>query len=115
MWYNLSVIEFFEVFFMINVALLGFGTVGSGVAEVLTENARIIEKRLGKKINVKYILDLRDFPDSPVADKVVHDFNIILNDKEIDIVAEMMGGSHPAYEFSKAALEAGKSVVTSNK
>lgn len=100
---------------MINVALLGFGTVGSGVAEVLTENARIIEKRLGKKINVKYILDLRDFPDSPFADKVVHDFNIILNDKEIDIVAEMMGGSHPAYEFSKAALESGKSVVTSNK
>ena len=100
---------------MINVALLGFGTVGSGVAEVLTENASVIEKRIGKKINVKYILDLRDFPDSPFADKIVHDFNIILQDPEIEIVAEMMGGSHPAYDFSKAALEAGKSVVTSNK
>ena len=100
---------------MINIALLGFGTVGSGVAEVLAENAAIIEKRLGKKINVKYILDLRDFPDSPFADKIVHDFNVILKDPEIEIVAEMMGGSHPAYDFSKAALEAGKSVVTSNK
>ena len=100
---------------MINIAILGFGVVGSGTAEVLTENKAIIEERLGKEYNIKYILDLRDFPDSPFADKVVHDFNIILNDPEVSIVAEMMGGSHPAYDFSLAALKAGKHVVTSNK
>ena len=100
---------------MINIAILGFGVVGSGTAEVLTENKSIIEERLGCEYNIKYILDLRDFPDSPFASKVVHDFNIILNDPEITVVAEMMGGSHPAYDFTKACLEAGKSVVTSNK
>jgi len=100
---------------MINIAILGFGVVGSGTAEVLTENKAIIEERLGKEYNIKYILDLRDFPDSPFADKIVHDFNIILNDSDVSVVAEMMGGSHPAYDFTKAALEAGKSVVTSNK
>ena len=100
---------------MKKIAILGFGVVGSGVAEVLTQNKAIIEKKLNDLIEIKYILDLRDFPDSPFADKVVHDFNIILNDSEISIVAEMMGGSHPAYDFSKAALLAGKNVVTSNK
>ncbi len=100
---------------MKKIAILGFGVVGSGVAEVLTQNKSIIEDKLSKSIEIKYILDLRDFPDSPFGDKVVHDFNIILNDPEISIVAEMMGGSHPAYDFSKAALEAGKNVVTSNK
>jgi homoserine dehydrogenase len=100
---------------MINVAILGFGVVGSGVAEVLTQNQSIIEKKLGQKVNIKYILDLREFPNSPFAHLVIHDFNTILNDAEVDIVAEMMGGSHPAYDFSKAALLAGKSVVTSNK
>ena len=100
---------------MINIAILGFGVVGSGTAEVLTENKAIIEERLGKEYNIKYILDLRDFPDSPFADKIVHDFNIILDDPEVSVVAEMMGGSHPAYDFTKAALMAGKSVVTSNK
>lgn len=100
---------------MKKIAILGFGVVGSGVAEVLTENKDIIEKKLGETLEIKYILDLRDFPDSPFADKVIHDFNIILNDPEISIVAEMMGGSHPAYDFSKAALLAGKNVVTSNK
>ncbi|MBO5884010.1 MAG: homoserine dehydrogenase [Clostridia bacterium] len=100
---------------MINIAILGFGIVGSGTAEVLTENKSIIEERLGCEYNIKYILDLRDFPDSPFASKVVHDFNIILNDPEVTVVAEMMGGSHPAYDFTKACLEAGKSVVTSNK
>lgn len=100
---------------MINIAILGFGVVGSGTAEVLTENKAIIEERLGKEYNIKYILDLRDFPDSPFADRVVHDFNIILNDKDVSIIAEMMGGSHPAYDFTKAALMAGKNVVTSNK
>ncbi len=100
---------------MINIALLGFGVVGSGTAEVLTENKALIEKRLGCEYNIKYILDLREFPDSPFGDKIVHDFNTILNDTEVSVVAEMMGGAHPAYDFTKACLEAGKSVVTSNK
>ena len=100
---------------MKKIAILGFGVVGSGVAEVLTQNKSIIEKKLAEGIEIKYILDLRDFPDSPFADKVIHDFNIILDDPEISIVAEMMGGSHPAYDFSKACLLAGKNVVTSNK
>lgn len=100
---------------MTKIAILGFGTVGSGVAEVLTHNKDIISKKIGKELGIKYILDLRDFPGNPFENLVIHDFNIILNDPEIEIVAEMMGGSHPAYDFSKACLEAGKSVVTSNK
>ena len=100
---------------MISIALLGFGCVGSGTAEVLTENKKIIEERLGCEYKIKYILDLREFPDSPFGKLVVHDFNTILNDSEVTVVAEMMGGSHPAYDFTKACLEAGKSVITSNK
>ncbi len=100
---------------MVKIAILGFGVVGSGTAEVLTENKKIIEERLGCEYSIKYILDLRDFPNSPFGDIVVHDFNVILNDPEVSIVAEMMGGSHPAYDFSKACLEAGKNVITSNK
>ena len=100
---------------MIQIAILGFGVVGSGTAEVLTQNKAIIEKKVGQPFDIKYILDLRDFPDSPFADKVIHDFNTIVNDPQVSLVAEMMGGSHPAYDFTKACLEAGKSVVTSNK
>lgn len=100
---------------MIKVALLGFGTVGSGCAEVLTAGKKKIEMTIGEEIAIKYILDLRDFPDSPFGNLVVHDFDTILNDPEISVVAEMMGGSHPAYDFTKALLLAGKSVVTSNK
>lgn len=100
---------------MISIALLGFGCVGSGTAEVLTENKKIIEERLGCEYQIKYVLDLREFPDSPFGELVVHDFNIILNDPEVTIVAEMMGGSHPAYDFTKECLKAGKSVITSNK
>ena len=100
---------------MIQIAILGFGVVGSGTAEVLTENKKLIADRCNEEINVKYILDLRDFPDHPLGDRVVHDINVILSDPEVSIVAEMMGGSHPAYEFTKSALQAGKSVVTSNK
>lgn len=100
---------------MANIAILGFGVVGSGVAEVLTQNAKLIEERIHQKLNIKYILDLRDFPDSPFGHLVTHDFNTILNDPEVTIVAEMMGGSHPAYDFSLACLQAGKSVITSNK
>lgn len=100
---------------MKKIAILGFGVVGSGVAEVLTQNKRTIEAKLGEPIEIKYILDLRNFPDSPFSSKIIHDFNIILSDPEISIVAEMMGGSHPAYDFSKSCLLAGKNVVTSNK
>ncbi len=100
---------------MTEIALLGFGVVGGGVARVLTENRDIIKKRAREEIGIKYILDLRDFPDSPFGDRIVHDYDIILADPDIKIVAEMMGGSHPAYEYTKAALLAGKSVVTSNK
>ena len=99
----------------INVALLGFGVIGSGVAEVLTENKALIEQRIGREINIKYILDLREFKGHPLEHLIVHDFNVILNDPEVSVVAEMMGGSHPAYDFSKACIEAGKSVVTSTK
>ncbi|MBQ9085717.1 MAG: homoserine dehydrogenase [Clostridia bacterium] len=100
---------------MINIAILGFGVVGSGTAEVLTENKKIIEERLGCSYAIRHILDLRDFPDSPFGSLITHDFQEILNDPEVTVVAEMMGGSHPAYDFTKACLEAGKHVVTSNK
>ena len=100
---------------MANIAILGFGVVGSGVAEVITNNFDTIKKRIGEPINIKYILDLRDFPDSPFGHLVTHNFEDIINDKDVDIVVEMMGGSHPAYDFSLASLKAGKSVVTSNK
>ena len=100
---------------MINISILGYGTVGSGVVEVLDTNRESIAVKTGQPINVKYILDLRDFPGDPMEKKVVHDYQIIVNDPEIDIVVETMGGIHPAYEFVKQALEAGKSVCTSNK
>jgi len=100
---------------MINIAILGFGVVGGGIAEVIEKNNPIINGRLGDEINVKYILDLRDFPDSPWGDRVVHDISVILEDPEVSVVCEAMGGAHPALEFSLAAMRAGKSVVTSNK
>ena len=100
---------------MLQIALLGFGVVGSGTAEVLLENQKQIAAYCGDEVNVKYILDLRDFPEHPLGDRVVHDINVILEDPEVVLVAEMMGGSHPAYDFTLSALKAGKSVVTSNK
>lgn len=100
---------------MINIAVLGYGTVGSGVVEVIKTNQSNVNKRAGKEINVKYVLDLRDFPGDPVQDILVHDYNIILNDPEVDIVVEVMGGLNPAYQFTKSALEAGKTVASSNK
>ena len=100
---------------MINIAVLGFGVVGSGTVEVLTENKALIDKQVKDTTCIKYILDLREFPDSPFGNLVVHDINIILNDPTVSVVAEMMGGSHPAYDFTLACLKAGKSVVTSNK
>ena len=100
---------------MIKVAIFGFGTVGSGVAEVLDENSEEIHKRTGLEIETKYILDLRDFPGNKFETKVVHDVDIILNDPEVAICCETMGGKTFAYEYTKRALEAGKSVCTSNK
>lgn len=100
---------------MIQVAVLGYGTVGSGVVEVINTNSSSINKKAGEEINIKYVLDLRDFPGDPVQEKIVHDFDIILNDPEIRIIAEVMGGVEPAYTFTKKALLAGKSVCTSNK
>ena len=100
---------------MVNVAILGFGVVGSGVAEVLTKNSDPIARRASDLINLKYILDVRDFPDSPFADKFVKDFAEIENDPEVDIVVETIGGATIAREFTERALKAGKSVVTSNK
>ncbi len=100
---------------MINIAVLGYGTVGSGVVEVINTNQSIIDKKAGNEINIKYVLDLRDFPGDPVQEKIVHDFDTILNDPEVKIVAEVMGGIEPAYTFVKKCLLAGKSVTTSNK
>lgn len=100
---------------MVNVAILGFGTVGSGVADVLTMNGALIEQRTGKSVNLKYILDVRDFPDSPYKDCFVKDFSVIENDPEVDIVVETIGGATVALDFTRRALSAGKSVVSSNK
>ena len=100
---------------MIQVAVLGYGTVGSGVVEVIEGNKALINKRSGEELNVKYILDLRDFPGDPYENKVVHDFKQILEDDEVSILCEVMGGVGAAYEFTKQALTAGKSVCTSNK
>ncbi len=100
---------------MIKVAVLGYGTVGSGVVEVIESNNEQVSKKAGEEMHVKYILDLRDFPGDPYEDRVVHDFDVILKDEEISIVCEVMGGVGAAYKFTKAALEAGKSVCTSNK
>lgn len=97
------------------IALLGYGTVGSGVVEVINSNKESIEKRAGKAIDIKYVLDLRDFPGETINELVVHDFNIILEDEEVEIVAEAMGGVEPAYTFAKSSLIKGKSYVTSNK
>jgi len=100
---------------MKKIAVLGYGVVGSGTVEVLYKNKEALEKKIGEEYDVKYILDLRDFPDSPYADKFTKNFDDIVNDPEVDIVAEVMGGIQFAYPYVKAALEAGKSVVTSNK
>ncbi|MCR4589185.1 MAG: homoserine dehydrogenase [Lachnospiraceae bacterium] len=100
---------------MSKVAVLGYGTVGSGVVEVIEKNQDIVSRNAGEAVTVKYVLDLRDFPGDPIQDRVVHDVNVILEDPEISVVCETMGGNEPAYTFSKKALEAGKSVCTSNK
>ena len=96
---------------MINIAVLGYGTVGSGVVEVINTNQDSINRRAGDAIRIKYVLDLRDFPGDPVQEVLVHDYETIVNDPEV----EVMGGLEPAHTFVKRALEAGKSVATSNK
>ncbi len=98
-----------------DIAVLGYGTVGSGVAEVIRTNQEILNRKAGKEVNLKYVLDLRDFPGDPVESILVHDYNVILNDPDVKVVVEVMGGLKPAYDFTKSALLAGKSVCTSNK
>ena len=100
---------------MIQAAVLGYGTVGSGVVEVIEKNADMVGRNAGEEIHVKYILDLRDFPGDPHEKEVIHDFRQIMEDDEVKIVCETMGGVGAAYEFTKQALAAGKSVCTSNK
>ena len=100
---------------MVNVAILGFGTVGSGVAEVLAKNAEHIDQKVETPVRLKYILDVRDFPGSPFEDKVVHDFSVIENDPTVEIVVETIGGATVALDYTRRALSAGKSVVSSNK
>ena len=100
---------------MVNIAILGFGTVGSGVAEVMEENAQSISHNAAEDIRVKYIVDIRDLSGSPFADKLTRDFSVVENDPEVQVVVETIGGATVAYEYTKRALLAGKSVVTSNK
>ena len=97
------------------IAVMGYGTIGSGVVDVLRINKDKIAERAGEEIEVKYILDLRDFPGDPMENAIVHDYQVIVNDPEIGVVVETMGGVEPAYTFVKAMLEAGKQVATSNK
>ena len=100
---------------MIQVAILGFGTVGSGVAEVIQQNGSLIDRQVANEIRLKYILDVRQFPDSPCAGLFVSDFSVIEQDPEVDVVVETIGGATVALDFTRRALAAGKSVVTSNK
>ena len=100
---------------MISVAIMGHGVVGSGVAEIITTHKQKLFASIGEEVYIKHILDLREFPDSPLADRFTKDFNDIINDIEVRVVVEVMGGVNPAYDFVKKCLKAGKSVVTSNK
>lgn len=100
---------------MVKIAVLGYGTVGSGVVEVIRTNGALINERAGEEIEIKHVLDLRDFPGDPVQELITHDFEEILNDEEVKVVVEVMGGVEPAYTFVKKCLMAGKSVTTSNK
>ncbi len=100
---------------MVKVAICGFGVVGSGVYEVLNTNAQAIAKRANDDIEVKYIIDIRDFSGEEFADKVINDYKIAINDPEVSVIAEVIGGTKIAYDITKDALLAGKHVVTSNK
>ena len=100
---------------MAKVAVLGYGTVGSGVVEVLDTNAAEVAKSTGEALELKYILDLREFPGDKHETQVVHDINVILDDPEVEVICETMGGIEPAFTFEKNALMKVKSVCTSNK
>ena len=100
---------------MVSIAIMGHGVVGSGVAEIFTTHKQKLYASIGEEVYVKKILDLREFPDSPLADRFTKNFEDIINDLEIRVVVEVMGGVEPAFTFVKRALEAGKSVCTSNK
>ena len=100
---------------MVNIAVMGYGTVGSGVVEVINTNGARINQRIGDELQIKYVLDLRDFPGDPIQEKIVHDFDTIVNDPEVQIVVEVMGGIEPAYTFVKKCLLSGKRVAPSNK
>ena len=100
---------------MVQVAVFGYGTVGSGVVEVIERNNSYVSSNSGDKVNVKYILDLREFPGDPYESKLVHDVETIIGDDEVSICCETMGGVGAAYKFTKMALEKGKSVCSSNK
>lgn len=114
MWYNFEK-QIEKRVMMVNIAIMGHGVVGSGVAEVLLEHTDSISQKAKEEINIKYILDLRDFEGLSYSDKFTKNFDDILNDDSIKVVAEVMGGIHPAYDFVKALMQKGKSVVTSNK
>lgn len=98
-----------------DIAVLGYGTVGSGVVDVISLNQKLINTKAGQEINIKYILDKKEFPGTPIEKLLVHDVDIIMNDPDIKVVVEVMGGVEPAFTFAKKALANGKSVVTSNK
>lgn len=100
---------------MVQIAVLGYGTVGSGVVEVIETNNALINQRVNDEVHVKYVLDLRDFPGDKIQERIVHDYDVIVNDPEIQVVVEVMGGVNPSFDFVRRALEAGKSVATSNK
>lgn len=100
---------------MINIAVLGYGTIGSGIVEVINTNFDDITNKIGEELNIAYVLDLREFPDDPINDILVHDYDTIINDPTVKIIAEAMGGVEPAYTFAKMALEKGKNFCTSNK
>lgn len=100
---------------MVKIAVLGYGTVGSGVVEVIQTNQKVIDERVGEELRIKYVLDLKDFPGDPAEKLITHDFEEIVSDEEVSIVVEVMGGIEPAYTYVRRSLEAGKSVATSNK
>lgn len=100
---------------MVKVAVMGYGVVGSGVVELMDKNRKLFEKKLGEEVEVKYILDIRDYPGDKYEDKLIKDFTVLLQDPEVSVVAETIGGTKAAYEFTKKCLVAGKNVVTSNK
>ncbi len=100
---------------MINIAVVGYGTIGGGVVDIVEQNQKYIREKLGEELNVKYIVDIRDFSGHKYEKKIIRDFGVVLNDDEVSVVVEAIGGSHPAFDFSSAALKAKKHVVTSNK